>query len=95
MTTGGTGLGLYIARQLASAMGGTLQCASTLGAGSTFRFTLDRAAAQPVPAAPEVPATVEPVPVTLSAGQLARAAGLVPNPRPDTAGAPDPRLAAS
>ena len=44
MTTGGTGLGLYIARQLASAMGGTLQCTSTLGSGSVFRFTLQRAA---------------------------------------------------
>jgi PAS domain S-box-containing protein len=47
MTTGGTGLGLYIARQLASAMGGSLQCASTLGAGSVFRFVLQRAAASP------------------------------------------------
>ena len=44
MTTGGTGLGLYIARQLATAMGGTLQCSSTLGTGSVFRFTLQRAA---------------------------------------------------
>ena len=44
MTTGGTGLGLYIARQLSTAMGGTLTCASTLGTGSVFRFTLNRAA---------------------------------------------------
>ena len=44
MTTGGTGLGLYIARQLTQAMGGTLACASTLGAGSVFRFSLPRAA---------------------------------------------------
>ena len=42
MTTGGTGLGLYIARQLASAMGGTLACTSVLGSGSTFRFDLRR-----------------------------------------------------
>jgi PAS domain S-box-containing protein len=40
MTTGGTGLGLYIARQLATAMGGRLSCTSTLGEGSTFRFSL-------------------------------------------------------
>ena len=40
MTTGGTGLGLYIARQLAAAMGGTLTCTSTLGAGSVFTFSL-------------------------------------------------------
>ena len=43
MTTGGTGLGLYIARQLATAMGGSLHCCSTLNAGSTFRFTLPTA----------------------------------------------------
>ena len=42
MTTGGTGLGLYIARQLASAMGGQLGCSSTLGVGSVFRLTLPR-----------------------------------------------------
>ena len=33
---GGTGLGLAICRQLAAAMGGSLEAASTLGAGSTF-----------------------------------------------------------
>ena len=42
MTTGGTGLGLYIARQLASAMGGSVGCTSTLGVGSVFRLTLQR-----------------------------------------------------
>ena len=48
MTTGGTGLGLYIARQLATAMGGTLRCTSTLGTGSVFRFGLQRAVPAPV-----------------------------------------------
>lgn len=91
MTTGGTGLGLYIARQLAGAMGGTLQCASTLGAGSVFRFSLKRAAASPVPATPLVPATVEPVPVTLAPG----AGELVPVPRPDTTTPQDARQHAS
>jgi PAS domain S-box-containing protein len=40
MTTGGTGLGLYIARQLADAMGGALTCTSTLGQGSVFTLRL-------------------------------------------------------
>ncbi|MCA1711686.1 MAG: PAS domain-containing protein [Actinobacteria bacterium] len=45
MTTGGTGLGLYIARELATAMGAELSCRSTLGVGSVFTFTLPLAPA--------------------------------------------------
>ena len=37
---GGTGLGLYIARQLAAAVGGTITVASELGVGSTFTLHL-------------------------------------------------------
>jgi signal transduction histidine kinase len=51
MTTGGTGLGLYIARQLAGAMQGRLTCSSTLGVGSTFTFQLARSSAPVAPPA--------------------------------------------
>ena len=38
--TKGTGLGLYIARELATAHGGTIACESTPGGTTTFRVTL-------------------------------------------------------
>jgi PAS domain S-box-containing protein len=46
MTTGGTGLGLYIARELARAMGGEIEAASVLHQGSTFTLRLPLAAAE-------------------------------------------------
>jgi PAS domain S-box-containing protein len=50
MTTGGTGLGLYIAHELTGAMGGELSCTSVLGVGSTFVLRLQRASATEQPA---------------------------------------------
>ena len=40
MTRGGTGLGLYIARQLIEAHGGRIRAESKMGKGSTFSLTL-------------------------------------------------------
>ena len=40
MTTGGTGLGLYIARELPTAMGGDIEVTSVLHQGSTFSLHL-------------------------------------------------------
>ena len=40
MSTSGTGLGLFIARQLARAMGGDVTVVSTLNAGSVFTLSL-------------------------------------------------------
>ena len=40
---GGTGLGLAIVKHLVGAMGGEVEAFSTLGQGTTIRFTLPKA----------------------------------------------------
>jgi signal transduction histidine kinase/CheY-like chemotaxis protein len=49
----GTGIGLPLARALTEAMGGSLTVTSAVGEGSTFTFTLQRAAETAGQAAPE------------------------------------------
>jgi signal transduction histidine kinase/ActR/RegA family two-component response regulator len=45
----GVGLGLAISRQLARAMGGDVQCTSTVGSGATFEFTAELPVLRQVP----------------------------------------------
>ncbi|WP_148612887.1 CHASE domain-containing protein [Nocardioides rubriscoriae] len=73
-THGGTGLGLTIAQQLVEAMGGTLTVDSTVGEGTTFRFTVRLPAAvpepepapEPAPAPTDGPRTREPLRVLVA-----------------------------
>ncbi len=54
--TKGTGLGLPLAKRLASLLGGEVAAQSTTGSGSTFTATIPRVFAPPSDAAPDTPA---------------------------------------
>ena len=83
MTTGGTGLGLYIARSLATAMGGELTCTSTLSVGSVFTFSL-LAAPATVPTRTGEPVTERDIhPIAEGSRLDSELPGAVPPPRPE------------
>jgi PAS domain S-box-containing protein len=68
MRTSGSGLGLYIARELAIAMGGSLTVASQPGQGSTFTVRLPRTEAAAATATPSpAPASAQSVPFARTA----------------------------
>ena len=61
---GGTGLGLYLCRQLATLLGGTLDLTGVAGGGCCFTLTIADGAVAAAEAAPEAPPEPEAPPAT-------------------------------
>ena len=54
----GTGLGLFVSRQIVEEMGGTLDFESEVGAGTTFRVVLPAERSEAIPSVPARPGPV-------------------------------------
>ena len=44
----GSGLGLFMVKRLVEKMGGTIEVQSVIEEGTTFKFTIEKAAASPI-----------------------------------------------
>lgn len=74
----GTGLGLWVSRQIVTGLGGTIEARSKVGAGTVLRIALPSLtpAPEPAPKAPEAPVVLGPIRVLVVDDDAAVAAAL-------------------